>query len=41
MLVNQDLSFGVSRMYEAYRKSSMTDVKVFREEAEAIDWLLE
>ena len=41
MLVSQDLSFGVSRMYEAYRKSSMTDVKVFREEAEAIEWLLE
>ena len=41
MLVNQDLSFGVSRMYEAYRKSPITDVKVFREEDEAIDWLLE
>lgn len=40
MLVGQDLSFGVSRMYEAYRSSPMTDVKVFREEGEAIDWLL-
>ena len=40
MLVSQDLSYGVSRMYEAYRKSSMTDVKVFRDEAEAIEWLL-
>ena len=34
MLVGQDLSFGVSRMYEVYRRSPMTDVKVFREEAE-------
>jgi len=40
MLVGQDLSFGVSRMYEAYRKSPMTDVNVFREEAEAVEWLL-
>jgi hypothetical protein len=39
MLVNQDLSYGVSRMYEAYRKNALTDVKVFREEAEAVDWL--
>ena len=41
MLVIKDLSYGVSRMYEAYRKSPLTDVKVFREEAEAIEWLLE
>jgi len=39
MLVSQDLSYGVSRMYEAYRKSPLTDVKVFRDEAEAIEWL--
>jgi len=41
MLVNQDLSYGVSRMYEAYRKTPLTDVKVFKDEAEAIEWLLE
>jgi len=41
MLVSHDLSYGVSRMYEAYRKSPLTDVKVFRDEAEAIEWLLE
>lgn len=40
MLVSKDLSYGVSRMYEAYRKSSLTDVKVFRDEAEAIKWLI-
>ena len=41
MLVGQDLSFGVSRMYEAYRKNNLTDVKVFRREPEAVAWLLE
>ena len=41
MLVIKDLSYGVSRMYEAYRKSPLTDVKVFRDEAEAIEWLRE
>ena len=30
-----------TRMYEAYRKGPMTDVKVFREETEAVAWLLE
>ena len=41
MLVSQDLSYGVSRIYEAYRKSALTDVKVFRDEADAIEWFLE
>lgn len=41
MLVSHDLSYGVSRIYEAYRKSAVTDVKVFRDEAEARKWLLE
>lgn len=41
MLVSQDLSYGVSRIYEAYRKSALTDVKVFRDEAAALEWLLE
>jgi hypothetical protein len=39
MLVSKDLSYGVSRMYEAYRKNPVTDVKVFREESEALEWL--
>ena len=41
MLVNQDLSFGVSRLYEAYRKNTLTDVKVFRDKTAAIQWLVE
>jgi len=41
MLVGQDLSFGVSRMYEVYRQTDKTAVKVFREESEAMAWLHE
>ena len=41
ILVSQDLSFGVSRMYEVYRKNTLTDVNVFRDEPEAIAWLVE
>ncbi|MCG6910454.1 MAG: hypothetical protein LJE94_10070 [Deltaproteobacteria bacterium] len=41
MLVSQDLSFGVSRMYRAYRQNEFTDVNVFKDESEAIKWLLE
>ena len=39
MLVGQDLSFGVSRMYGAYRENTLTEVKVFRHEPEALAWL--
>ena len=41
LLVEEDLSFGVGRMYEAYRSSAATEVEVFREESDAIAWLLE
>ncbi len=39
MLVNEDLSFGVSRIYEAFRHSNLTQINVFRDEAEAMAWL--
>ena len=39
LLVSRDLSYGVSRMYEAYRKNPVTDVKVFRNKSEALEWL--
>ena len=40
MVVREDLSFGVARMYAAYRNTPFTEVEVFREESEAIAWLL-
>lgn len=39
MLVDGDLSFGVSMMYRAFRESQYTDVRVFRNKADAISWL--
>ena len=41
MLVNQDLAFGLARMYEVYRESSFTRVEVFRDESKAVAWLLD
>ena len=41
MLVNQDLAFGLARMYEVYRESVSTRVEVFRDESKAVAWLLE
>lgn len=41
MLVSEDLSFGVSRIYEAFRHTNLTRINVYRDEAEAIAWLQE
>jgi len=41
LLVSGDLSFGVSRIYEAFRHNNLTRINVFRNEAEAIAWLQE
>jgi len=41
MLVSEDLSFGVSRIYEAFRHNELTRINVFRTKAEAIAWLQE
>ena len=35
----QDLSFGLLRMYEVYRKEDHINQRVFRNEQEARDWL--
>ena len=37
----QDLSFGLLRMYEVYRKEEHINQKIFRSEQEARDWLKE
>jgi hypothetical protein len=41
MLVKEDLSFGVSRIYEAFRKTNLTETNVFRDKTEALAWLRE
>ena len=41
MLVREDLSFGVSRIYEAFRNTDLTEINVFRDKTEALAWLLE
>lgn len=41
MLVSEDLSFGVSRIYEAFRHTNLTQCNVFRDKSEAIAWLQE
>jgi len=41
MLVSEDLAFGVSRIYEAFRHNNLTRINVFRDKAEAIAWLQE
>ena len=41
MLVGEDLSFGVSRIYEAFRHNELTRINVFRDKAKAIAWLQE
>ena len=35
----QDLTFGITRVYEVYRKHEQLDFMVFRTEQEAIKWL--
>ena len=40
MLTSEDLSFGLARMYEAYRSSPIVSLQVFRDESKAVDWLL-
>ena len=40
ILVGSDLTFGLSRMYQVFRESDHTAVSVFRDETEAMRWLL-
>ena len=39
LVANKDLSFGVSRIYEAFRKQEGLEIEVFRTEKEALNWL--
>ena len=41
LLVSEDLAFGVSRIYEAFRHNNLTRIHVFRDKALAITWLQE
>lgn len=40
ILVGSDLTFGLSRMYQVFREPEHTAVSVFRDEGEAMRWLL-
>lgn len=39
VVVERDVGFGLARMYEAFSDGSGEDVRVFRDVAEALDWL--
>ena len=39
VLVGEDLTFGLLRIYQAFRESDSNDVRVFRDEIEAIAWV--
>jgi hypothetical protein len=39
MVANSDVSYGLSRMYQAFRSESPLDLRVFREMSEARIWL--
>ena len=41
IVASEDLTFGLSRMYEVYREEDRLQFKVFRTELEARQWLLE
>ena len=41
LLVKEDLSFGVSRIYEVFRHTDLTKTSVFRDKSEALAWLRE
>ena len=39
LLASKDVTFGVSRIHSVFRESENMSVKVFRDEAEAVQWL--
>ena len=39
IVANEDLAFGLSRMYEAFRAQEMVDIEIFRNEQDAQIWL--
>ena len=40
-VVLDDVSFGLSRMFEVYREDEGTEARAFRDETEALQWLRE
>lgn len=41
LIAPKPLLYGLTRMFEAYRKNPITDLFVFESEAEAMEWLKE
>ncbi|MGD2099669.1 MAG: hypothetical protein PVG35_18985 [Desulfobacterales bacterium] len=39
MVAPKDLSYGVSRVYEVFRRQEGLEIEIFRTEQKAIDWL--
>lgn len=39
LVASEDLSFGLSRSYNAYRENSGTELEVFRTREEALEWI--
>ena len=39
IVATEDLAFGLSRMYEAFRAQEMVDIEIFRNEQDAHNWL--
>ena len=39
VVVSDDLSFGVSRVYETFRGNQEIDIRVFRDQQEGLNWL--
>ena len=39
VIAPDDLSFGLSRVYEVYREKDEIELKVFRTEQKGIEWL--
>ena len=40
LLVSDDLTYGLSRIHQVFRESDELEVRVFRDEVEAVAWLL-
>jgi hypothetical protein len=40
LLVSGELTYGLSRMYQVFRDQDNTDIKVFRDEDKAMDWII-
>jgi hypothetical protein len=41
VVVSRDLEFGMARMFEAFLAEGPVDMQIFRDPADASDWLAE